>query len=433
MADSNKNDHEYQNELRSVSTNFIKRICTDQQIRDIRARMPNDGSYNMTDDGWDLKEIQFYLEGFLGLYESWRQQAFTSDDVAKQVAKATQDMQEQYQRQMTEVNRVNEELQRQKQEELQKRNADGESQSQLRVELGALKDENVKLREKIERDQEKMKAKLAKNKEDAKAITDELDNIKSQLAASERDNEKLKKLLEESGNRAVIGAPGSPSRAGGNDVDRSALLAQLEQTESQKNALESRLKDTIVTLRRNGFSLKDNSFLPGGAVPPPASSDGSNAHNEAFIIHAGNSDEEPVDGDMLGQLQQQIRVQHRLHELRHLQQRKLDDMVRKFELLKTGSWTPNSAEGEGTISEEALAARVNAATAGKDEELATLRAETETKMDKLVKKLNKEATKLKELESTLAEEKAAWEEERSEADLSVRGTPKVQPAVVCGS
>lgn len=406
-----KNDQEYNHELRSIAINFIKRICTDQQIQQIRARMPHDGTFNMGDDGWELKEIQFYLEGFLELYENWRHSTFTQDDVQKQVNKVTADLHEQFQRQLNEALRANDELQRQKQEELSKRTAEGESQSQLRVELSAMKEENTKLREKIERDQEKMKAKLSKNKEELKAVQDELDNSKTQLAASQRDVEKLKKLLEDSGNKAYVA--GSPSKLG--DAEKNALQQQLEATETAKHALESKLKETIVAMRRNGFSLKDTSFLPGnmgGDIPPPPPG-APGEHNEAFIMTGG--DEEPVDGDLLGQLQQQIRIQHRLHELRHLQQKKLDDMIRKLELLKTGKVTPNSVETTaGGIPEEVLNLKIAEAVSAKDTELANLRAEMEKVTDKLVKKLNKEASKAKELEGTFAEEKASLEEEKAE-------------------
>eukprot|EP00331_Platyophrya_macrostoma_P018745 CAMPEP_0176472274 /NCGR_PEP_ID=MMETSP0127-20121128/41655_1 /TAXON_ID=938130 /ORGANISM="Platyophrya macrostoma, Strain WH" /LENGTH=958 /DNA_ID=CAMNT_0017867131 /DNA_START=361 /DNA_END=3233 /DNA_ORIENTATION=- len=415
LAESNlKSDADYQNELKSVACNFVRRICTEQQLELIRSKLPRDGEYNLTNDGWELKEIQFYFEGFLELYNEWRQTAFTQEDVQKHVTKATADLQDQFQRQLNEAIRANEDLMRQKSEEQVKRAAEGESQSQLRVEMNAMREENAKLREKIERDQEKMKAKLAKNKEEYKALQDELDNTKTQWSASQRDVEKLKKLLEESGSKAAAaGNVGSPVKNG--EGDR-ALQLQLEASKSAQTALEAKLKETIVQMRRNGFSLKDTSFLPGAMtaggddIPPPPP--GSSEHNEAFI--QSNPDEEPVDGDLLGQLQQQIRIQHRLQELRQLQQRKLDDMVRKYELLKTGKVTPNSVEAPvaGGVSEELVQQRVAEAVVEKDTELANLRAELEKTTDKLVKKLNKEASKAKEMETTFAEEKAALEEER---------------------
>lgn len=404
-----KSDQDYQNELRSVAINFIRRICTEQELETIRSKIPRNGEYNLSNDGWDLKELQFYFEGFLELYTEWRHNAFTQDDVQKHVQRATADLQEQFQRQLSEAVRANEELLRQRAEEQAKRTVEGESQSHLRVELSALKEENSKLREKIERDQEKMKAKIAKSKDEQKTLQDEMDALKAQLAASQRDVEKLKKLLEDNGSRSSGFASGSPTRAAG-DGDR-ALQMELDASKSAKVALEAKLKEAVIAMRRNGFSLKDTSFLPGAAsgdVPPPPGT----GHDEAFIMV--QADDEPVDGDLLGQLQQQIRIQHRLHELRHQQQKKLDDMVRKYELLKTGKVTPHSNESVGGVSEEILQQRIGEAIAAKESELTSLRAELEKTTDKLVKKLNKEASKLKEAETTFAEEKSALEEERQD-------------------
>lgn len=137
------------------------------------------------------------------------------------------------------------------------------------------------------------------------------------------------------------------------------------------------------------------------------------APNDAFILAPIEMDE-PVDGDLLGQLQQQIRVQHRLQELRHLHQRKLDDMIRKFELVKTGRVTVNSAEEAGGVSEEMVNARVAEALAAKENEIAELRAEHERTCDKLVKKFNKKMAEAKEIEAKLADEKQGLEEERAE-------------------
>jgi hypothetical protein len=411
-----RGDQEYQHELKSVAISFIRRICTEQQVETIKSRLPRDGEYNLTNEGWELKEIQFYLEGFLELYTEWRQSAFTQEDVQKHVTRATADLQDQFQRQLNDAMRINDDLQRMRSEEQQKRAADGESQSHLRVELSALKDENTKLREKIERDQEKMKAKIAKHKDDFKAVQDELDNSKSQLAASQRDVEKMKKLLEDSGARGGgggggSGSVGSPLKSG--DPNVAALQTQLEASETAKHALESKLKETIIHMRRKGFALgKDSSLIPGSAggdIPPPPPG-GSPAHDEAFL-----GDDEPVDGDMLGQLQQQIRVQHRLQELRHQHQRKLDDMVRKLELIKTGKVTPHSTEAPaGSVPEELLQQKVAEAVVAKETELIQARAELERTTDKLVKKLNKEASKYKDLERTYAEEKSALDEERQE-------------------
>jgi len=96
-----------------------------------------------------------------------------------------------------------------------------------------------------------------------------------------------------------------------------------------------------------------------------------------------------------------------------MQQRKLDDLVRKYELLKTGNVTalPAAGGGGGSVPEEILATKIAEAVQIRDEEL---RAEHERTIDKMVKKMNKKMTEAQAREKALVDEKIALEEERNE-------------------
>eukprot|EP00658_Telonema_sp_P-2_P019512 TRINITY_DN17706_c0_g1_i2.p1 TRINITY_DN17706_c0_g1~~TRINITY_DN17706_c0_g1_i2.p1 ORF type:complete len:450 (+),score=196.70 TRINITY_DN17706_c0_g1_i2:117-1352(+) len=156
--------------------------------------------------------------------------------------------------------------------------------------------------------------------------------------------------------------------------------------------------------------IRDRLVSEGNVPPPPPGEDGGE-HNDAFIL-APIDDDEPMDNDVLGVLQQQIRVQHRLHELRHQHQKRLDEMVRKFELLKTGKATSNS--GESGVSDETMRGKIREALAEKDAEIAALKADHEKIAEKLVKELNKKQSEVKDLKSTITDERGSLEEERAE-------------------
>lgn len=420
LAESNyANETSRLNDLRRVNINFIKRVCTDEQLSQINGQMPKDGSYNLTEENWDVKEIGFYLQGFSELFDQWRRTTYTQEDMEKYAQRAMADMQEAASRQISEAVRARDELSRQRDEETQKRASEHESMSQLKVDLNALREENVKLREKIERDQEKIKAKLAKNKEEYKALQDQLEATKATVTERERDMERLKRMLEESGtqaslNRSTTAVPGSGF---GSADERATMLRQLEEERAAKTALESRIKETNVALRRFGVCIADPKALENPA-------EALQNESAAFVLAA--ADERPISGDLFAQLQQQIRMKQRLTEVAHQHQMRLDDMVRKYELLKTGKATPNSVvagASPGTsvtgatmagITDEATAQQIKELLQRKEDEIEQLHREKDQTCDKLVKKLNKSERKLKELETMLEEEHAQFTEERAE-------------------
>eukprot|EP00742_Colponemidia_sp_Colp-10_P011515 GILJ01012799.1.p1 GENE.GILJ01012799.1~~GILJ01012799.1.p1 ORF type:complete len:546 (-),score=156.24 GILJ01012799.1:168-1706(-) len=274
-----------------------------------------------------------------------------------------------------------------------------------------------------------MKAKLDKLATEQKAQTELLDNTKAEQTATEAkyttaqaEVQRLKDLLsavsQQAGGRpapgiaaAINSATGGNSGAAGGAGDgnwneeRQKLQQQISEITSARNKL-------VVAMRRKGFCLQDNaSLIPGEhAPPPPPGSEG-----DAQLVLA-DADEDVVDGDVLGMLQQQMRIQHRLHELRHQHQKKLADMIKKYERIKTGQVTPMATGGEGSISEEALAVKVAEALAVKEAEYARSAQEYEANTQKLVKRLNKQKAELKEIEANLAEEKATIEELKAESD-----------------
>lgn len=416
----------YTQEFKTVTTNFIKRVLPGDQLIAIRNKMPPGGDYNKTDDGWELREIQFYLEGFVEAYEAWRATITTNEDVQRHVDAGVQRAKEGFQRQLDESMAGYQGLQSQLEAAIQQRAALDEELIQLRADKNNFTDEKSRLEDKIRRDQEKMKAKLDKLATEQKAQTELLDNAKAELSATEAkftasqaEVQRLKDLLsavsQQAGGRpapgiaaAISGATGGSASGGAADgnwnEERQKLQQQISEITSARNKL-------VVAMRRKGFCLQDNaSLIPGDhAPPPPPGSEG-----EAQLVLA-DADEDVVDGDVLGMLQQQMRIQHRLHELRHQHQKKLADMIKKYERLKTGQVTPLTS-GEGSISEEALAAKVSEALAAKEAEYAKTTQEYESNTQKLVKKLNKQKAELKELESNLAEEKATIEELKAESD-----------------
>ncbi|KPA84571.1 putative OSM3-like kinesin [Leptomonas pyrrhocoris] len=443
LVESNfSNESSRLRDLRFSNITFLKRVCSDEQLDKIKAGMPPESIAKTTPEDWDVKEIGLYLQGFAELYEHWRKVTYTKDDMEKYARRALADLQEQTQRQLNEAARAKEELQRQRDEEVTRRNAEQGATSQLKVDLNALREENVKLREKIERDQEKIKAKLAKTKEEIKTWQDQVESSKGKITEKEREVDRLRRMLEESGaagaaglgssvphvSLSMSGALGATGGDWGSPEERAAIMQQLKDAKHAKTMLESRIKETNVSLRRFGVCIADTRSLEGA---------GATAANEtqAFVLAA--ADEEPIDGDVVAQLQQQIRTKQRLMEIMHQHHMKLDDMIRKYELLKTGRVTPNTETGAGggaaAVAEVGLSgvvanASIDKATAlqvkellqRKEDDLEVLRQEKDQTCDKLVKKLNKSERRMKELESTLEDERAQFAEEKTEMEKEVK-------------
>ncbi|KPI88964.1 putative OSM3-like kinesin [Leptomonas seymouri] len=442
LVESNfSNESSRLRDLRFSNISFLKRVCSDEQLDQIKANMPPESVAKTRPDDWDVKEIGLYLQGFAELYEHWRKVTYTKEDMEKYARRALADLQEQTQRQLNDAARVKDELQRQRDEEVTRRNAEQGGISQLKVDLNALREENVKLREKIERDQEKIKAKLAKSKEETKVLQDQAESFKAKVTEKEREAERLRRMLEEQGASGAAGlggnaglgsfyAPGGSAANVGDwssSEERAAVLQQLKDAKHAKSMLESRIKETNVSLRRFGVCIADPRSLEGAEAT---------AANEtqAFVLAA--ADEEPIDGDVVALLQQQVRTKQRLIEIMHQHHMKLDDMIRKYELLKTGRVTANAeacagvgaaavegglASAAGSLNiDEAAAQQVRELLQHKENELEELRHERDETCDKLVKKLNKSERKIKELETTLEDERAQFAEETAEMEKEVK-------------
>jgi hypothetical protein len=387
MEANMKQDLDAAVELQAVAMNFLKRICTEEQIAQIRAKFPGDMEHSPDGQTWDVREIQLYLEGFTDLYEDWRQNVSTADDVAQQVLRARQDVENAMGHQLQALEFEKNELVRQREDDQKHRGADADLGTQIKVDFNNAKEENAKLREKVERDQEKFKKKLDKMREEGKKVMEDADGVRSELSIRDRELEKLKKMLEDPSRQRRFGIDGGGGGGGGGGGEGGGQ--ELEDAKLGKKAAEAKVREINLLLRRKGICV-----APNMGAPPPPGADGDDAQsladniqNEAFVL-ANAEDDGSLDNDLVGQMQQQLRVQHRLHELRHAQQRKLDDLVRKYELLKTGNVTA-LAQSDATVSDETMMQKIREAVAAKEDEVAGTTAELEKTIDKLVKKQKK--------------------------------------------
>ncbi|XQJ29599.1 OSM3-like kinesin, putative [Leishmania guyanensis] len=442
LVESNlSNESSRLRDLRFANINFLKRVCTDEQLEQMRMHMSPDKAAKKNSDDWDVKEIGIYLHGFAEQYEHWRRVTYTQEDMEKYARRAMEELERQTQRQLSDAAHAKEDLQRQRDEEAARHTAEQGATSQLKVDLNTLREENVKLREKIERDQEKIKVKLANTKEEMKTLQDQVDAARLKVTEKEREVKRLRLMLEDQGGASVVGAAGSSRRsvsASGQDPagwgsgeERTALMHELEVARHAKSVLENRIKETNVSLRRFGVCIAGSNSLESAEAA---------AVNEveAFILAA--ADEEPVNGDIVAQLQQQLRVKQRLVELMHQHQMRLNDMIFKYELLKTGRVTANSTTASspaaGALSvgvaqgvpvdinggsgiDEATANQVKELLQRKEDQMEAMQLEKDQACDKLVRKLNKSERKIRELESMLAEEHAQFTEEKTEREKEV--------------
>ncbi|TPP47079.1 Kinesin motor domain family protein [Leishmania donovani] len=406
LVESNlSNESSRLRDLRLANVNFLKRVCTDEQLEQIRMHMSPDKAAKKKSDEWDVKEIGFYLHGFAEQYEQWRKVTYTQEDMEKYARRAMAELERQTQRQLNDAAHAKEDLQRQRDEEAARRTAEQGATSQLKVDLNALREENVKLREKIERDQEKIKVKLAKAKDEIKALQDQVESAKSKVTEKEREVKRLRLMLEEQGGASIVSAAGGPRRSlsvpgqdpteWGNGGERAAIMRELEAARHAKSVLENRIKETNVSLRRFGICIADPQSLEGAEA--------TTANEvQAFVLAA--TEEEP------------------------------------YELLKTGHVTAYSAAtgsaAAGAVSagvaqgipadmngiggiDEATANQVRELLQRKEDQMEAMRLEKDQACDKLVKKLNKSERKLRELESMLEEERTQFTEEKAEMTKEV--------------
>lgn len=431
-------DLQHAQTLRSIATNFLRRVLSDEHIAIISQHsMPANIQRSSPEKGedWTIGEISAYLDGFVQLYEEWRGNSYTQEDLQKEVARVRLDTEGKCQNQIEVLEAERNALLQQRDENRKQQEQVTDTTSQLRAENAQLKDENGKLKDRAEKDAGKAKKKLDQRSEEVLELTKKLDEAKSEAESSSRDLERLKRQLEES-NAASGGGHLSRSgsmtnaisgAAGGGDSNSPLskdervrrLQIELEDSNAARKAAELRLRQLNVQLRRGGICIRPGSNdaaamgLPqqlGGGGGNNSDNNENDEANTAFVIT--KDDGHIPDSDVLGLLQQQLRVQHRLQELNHNQQKKLDLLLRKYELVRTGQVTKlemgggGGGGGLGEVSSEALAA--------KQLELDTLQREMERKLDKLKDRANKQMGELGAQLKAATEEKMALEEERNE-------------------
>ena len=445
------NDLQHAEGLRSIATNFLRRVMTDQQLAIISQQIPANVSKSNTNNsssasgnGWTIGEIAGYFDGFTMMYEEWRKTSYTQEDIQKEVNRVRAEIEGRTQNQLQVLEAERDQLTKQRDETRKDQEAASDATSQLRVEINQLREESTKLREKVERDQEKFKKKLEKAKEESAQFQQQAEAAKTESENATAELEKLKRDIEQNGGSAggfgsggggnlglsssFSGAGGLPSSPGKDDRVRK-LQQELEEALNAKKAADLRIRQMLVQTRR-GAVFGHASGIPGGVPAPPplipgmdGGSDENNnsAAEDAFAITEADRAIIP-DSDTLGVLQQQLRVQHRLQELNHSHQKKLDLLLRKYEMVKTGTVTKldnagsGAGSGGGGVSEELMQA--------KQIELDTLKSEMEKKLEKLTGKLNKTVTAYESQIQALQEERQALEEERNDANAHTEDLAK---------
>jgi len=424
------NDLQHAANLRTIAMNFLRRVMTDDQLKIISQQIPQNVTRSTDDQDWTVGEISHYLDGFILMYEEWRKTSYNQEDLHKETSRVKAEVEGRLQNQLQVLEAERDQLMKQRDENRKDQETASEATSQLRVEMNQLRDESTKLREKIERDQEKFKKKMDKNKEETAALQQQVEAANAETEKAQREVDRLKRELAEGGGGGGSLNATINSHSGGLDGSGSPkskdervrkLQQDLEDALNAKKAADLRIRQMLVQTRR-GAVVGLTGGIPGGpdgagGVPPPPDGDEDENAVDAFAITETDKATIP-DSDTLGLLQQQLRVQHRLQELNHNHQKKLDLLLRKYEMVRTGNVTKlDQRSGAGdSVSSEALQA--------KQIELDTLRSEMDKKLDKLTGKLNKTVTAYENQLRSLQEEKQALEEERNDANAHTEDLAK---------
>jgi hypothetical protein len=420
---------EVSTQLKQLIGTFVKKVCTTPQLQEIHQALPDRDEISATMDdigaSWEVKDLQALLDAYVSLYPKWKGSAVSREEVDKEIAKARQSGEAELRNRLADLERERNELVAIREQESKSRLQDGEVQAQAKAELAQLKDENAKLIEKVKRDQEKFKAKLEKFKAETEQQKNE---IEAQNSALKRQVEEKELAVNDLQRNASSSAQIEAERA--QFIEQKRMLSErLQESEMRSQTLQSTLTEMEVVLKKKGIRVKSSGGTLGSAAPVQQSDDGqhpdpvarpapapktapttpgitsptSNGVGTAPASAGGMNDGMMIfsddDDDVVRHIQQQVRLQHKLYELKHAQQKKLESLLLRYgEMAK---------EHKSNVSEEVLQAKISEALSGKEKEMEELKQEHTRTQEKLVKKINK---KLQEF----TEEKTALEEENVE-------------------
>eukprot|EP00759_Apiculatamorpha_spiralis_P037528 PhF_6_TR37441/c0_g1_i1/m.55018/K20196/KIF3B; kinesin family member 3B len=417
------------NQLKQLIGNFMKKVCTTAQLQELAKSIPDhdDVAAPISEIGnsWEVKDLEALLHAYSVALPKWKGASVSREEVDREINKARQAAEAELKSKIDNLERERNELQAMREQETKNRLQDNENNATINAELAKLREENVSLVEKIKRDQDKFRTKLDRMKTEATQQRDELD---AQLTALKKDVEQKDSALNELQRTASSSAAVEAERNQTAEVKRE-LTARLQESEMKAQSLQAMLTEMEVVLKKKGIRVKTQSGQPfgqGTAAHHAGGDDGQHPDPPKTAPAAPGQQPSPLDGSTPGSavsnstmndgmmiinddedeivrhIQQQVRLQHKLFELRHAQQKKLDSMLLRYQEL--------SKERASNVSEEMLQAQIKEALAAKDKELEEAKADAARTQDKLVKKINKKLQEFTDEKTTLEEENVELKE-----------------------
>eukprot|EP01059_Diplonema_ambulator_P035828 TRINITY_DN8611_c0_g1_i6.p1 TRINITY_DN8611_c0_g1~~TRINITY_DN8611_c0_g1_i6.p1 ORF type:complete len:1102 (+),score=566.91 TRINITY_DN8611_c0_g1_i6:307-3306(+) len=389
-------------DMKRMVMDFIQRILPDKILNDALAKFKDEDESEL----WDRNKIWGLMEAF---HDFNKKNKGVSTEEVERAVKAVQQEHE------AKLKVLSETLERERayfQEELNKektqRTEEMESQSKVKSELQAKEQEVSRLKEKITRDLDKFKQKLQQKQKDRDDVQAKLQLKEEELQEKVRTLERLTAKLKEQEStidQKLKEKASDLKQAHEKEIEevKRTMEGKIEIVEGEKASIMNKMNQLEIQVKQSVRKA-----LVQKAQGTPHGEEGAADVNDGFLDEAEleNLGDDTIDKDMFEELHLQVRLQCRLQRLRHLQQKQLDGLIERYHKA--------AGDNRGKISEEKMMQQIQKAVSEKEEEIETLRLESQKTQDKLVKRINKKLAEFQETEKKLQEEMASLEEENKE-------------------
>eukprot|EP01062_Namystynia_karyoxenos_P033293 TRINITY_DN244_c1_g1_i1.p1 TRINITY_DN244_c1_g1~~TRINITY_DN244_c1_g1_i1.p1 ORF type:complete len:1118 (+),score=626.38 TRINITY_DN244_c1_g1_i1:92-3445(+) len=399
-------------ELKKMSMEFFQRILPENLIAEVASKQI--GAQQESGVVWDRTKIQDMHDAFLKWWKEERQRGVSEEETQERVAAATADLQGK----LKQVEEQHAQQQKMHDEEFQiekKRLADEmETLATTKASLENAEGQCTRLKEKIRKDHEKFKTKLAAVQQqveekagEVRAKEEELSDLRAQLSRAKEDADGALEKARTEAERA----------AAERDLEAKKQLSALQQKlDAELEAKEEEKAELAQKIKRLEISRLHNQMRPGKGE---AEASGSDAANDGFVDEGDHTlstgelahlDKLGGDGDggVLSELHTQLRIQLALQRLRHQQQKQLDGLV--------GRYHRAAQDARGKVSEEKMRKALDQLAQERQEQYDALRTQKEKEQAKIVKNVNKMKSQFEEEVRRLNDDKQELEAELREVN-----------------
>eukprot|EP01012_Entosiphon_sulcatum_P028620 TRINITY_DN3465_c0_g1_i1.p1 TRINITY_DN3465_c0_g1~~TRINITY_DN3465_c0_g1_i1.p1 ORF type:complete len:1140 (+),score=366.51 TRINITY_DN3465_c0_g1_i1:48-3422(+) len=404
--------------LKSAVINFIRSTTTTDSLKKIFDQANLD--IKDTDSDWEVSHFVVILEGLREMYTDIKRNSITAADVEKVLKQQATEFETKFGSYSKQQELEKTQLADAKRAMTEKIQAADQEAAKAKVELERCQQELEKLKQKAEKDSRRWKEKVEKALEEQRTLQDNSEKQaqeaagkwRDEIAKVEEDARKARERLEADLQAAHQAAARSQQEW---DQHRAALEKQVEAKAFDLKQLQTVVADMeqlVKKLQQEKSARKRESRGRDTTSDTTTSPDGEelggdtpNLLNQTMIVL---EDEPQADREVVEQLEQQIKLQGLLQQLRHQQQVHLDALLQRHQAVQK-----QIVEESERKAMQAVAA-MQAQLAEKDREMQEVKERNAKEQERMLKKINKKLLEFKQTEQQFEEERALLEEEKKE-------------------